>query len=573
MQRVLFATVLVVVAFAAGWWLNPQMAEMNSSHSGPEANGEREPLYWVAPMDANYRRDKPGKSPMGMDLVPVYEEESGEQDDGGVSISPRIAASLGVRTAEVSRGALDLPIETVGRVTYDEDQLVHFHSRVSGWIEELAVNATGEPVEKGQPLLALYSPDLVNAQKEFLLTQRLSDRGMKRSARNNLLALGITSRQIDELERSGQVTQRVRIEAPASGFVSSLNVREGMFIKPDTEVLAIGSLDTVWVIGEVFERHAGLVQVGQSVSISMPAFPGEHWTGEVDFIYPELDPQTRTLRVRVRVPNPEGRLRPNMFVELALQAPLGESLLSVPREALIRDGRHPRVIVAEGNGRFRPVLVTPGREAGDRVVIQEGLESGQTVVTSAQFLIDSETNLDAALARLTEQDTGSEPPKVVEVMGEVTGVMPEMGMISLKHAPIPAWDWPTMVMDFEIDEGVSIADVTVGDQVRVSIRDAGDWTYVIEALDQSSGDEGAEADGQGKSVQATGEIREVMADVGLVTIVHDPIPEWQWPRMTMTFEAESDIDLSALKPEQRIQFRLRETAAGDYRLESVQPSN
>ncbi|QSP95736.1 efflux RND transporter periplasmic adaptor subunit [Marinobacter salinisoli] len=571
MQRIVMALVLVAIAFAAGWWARPLWTSTDASAVESDANAQAEPLYWVAPMDPNYRRDKPGKSPMGMDLVPVYEEDQGGSDDGGVTIAPRIVSSLGVRIAEATEGALELPIETVGRVMYDEDQLVHVHSRVSGWVEKLQITATGDPVSKGTTLMELYSPDLVYAQEEFLLARRMNDPRMKRSARNKLLVLGITERQVNELDRRGEATQRIRIEAPEGGFVSSLNIREGMFITPDTEVMAIGSLASVWVIGEVFERHAGLVEPGQAVEISVPAFPGESWTGEVDFIYPELDAQTRTLRVRIRVPNPDQRLRPNMFVDLRLNAPIGDNLLSIPREALIRDGRHPRVILSEGDGRFRPVPVSPGREVGDRVVVIEGLTAGQQVVTSAQFLIDSETNLDAALARLEEAEPEEPKPEQVEVGATVTGLMPEMGMIALEHEPIPAWDWPTMKMDFELADGVELPPLEVGDPVVVQIRDAGDWTYIIEGIEAAGASSATEQTTPERVVEATGEVREVIAGPRLVTVVHDPIPEWQWPKMTMTFEVAEDVDFDQLTANQRIEFRLRETEQGDYRLESFQP--
>lgn len=483
----------VAVAFAGGWFASGQLPAMTASDSGQATAGKAEPLYWVAPMDANYRRDQPGKSPMGMDLVPVYDDGDEGPDDGGVTISSQVVANLGVRTAEVTRGAISKPINTVGYVSYDEDKLVHIHSRVSGWVEVLTIKSEGEQVKQGQTLFEIYSPELVLAQEEYLQAIRSGRSGMEKGAQRKLRSLGISPQQIDQLARRGTSSETLAIKAPAGGHVADLGIRQGMYIRPDTQVMSIGTLASVWVIGEFFERQAGLISPGNPVAITVAAFPGQQWQGEVDYVYPELSEQSRTLQARVRVADNGGNqtLRPNMFVNLALQSPLGEDLLSIPKQALIRGGQGDRVIIAEAEGRFRPVPVKVGVEAGERILVLEGLEAGQQVVTSAQFLIDSETNLDAAVARLSAPATvpdemaetvAGADTSTVEVAATIVELMPDMAMLTLEHDPIPEWGWPTMVMDFELAEGLSLDALEPGQQVTVVIEDQGDFNYSVKAI-------------------------------------------------------------------------------------------
>lgn len=401
-MRTALMVVLIAVAFGLGWLASQQTMSMPGSGDSGNQTAEpaaNEPLYWVAPMDANYRRDKPGQSPMGMDLVPVY-EESTSRDDGGVQINPIVRANLGVRTEAVSRGPVAIPVRTVGYITDDEDELIHVHSRIAGWVEVLHVRSMGEKVSRGEPLYEIYSPELVNAQQEFLMSERLRRGSEATASGGKLRSLGMTDTQIANLKKTGEVRERITMFAPGSGYVAALPVRAGMYVRPDTEIMAIGSRDSVWVIAEFFERQAGLVNAGQAVEFNTPSLPGTQWQGTIDYVYPELDARTRTLRARVRVPNSDGRLRPNMFVNLTMDAPIGDDLLTIPRPALIQRSDSQHVLLDEGDGYFRPVPVATGQEAGDRVVIREGLEEGQQVVVSAQFLIDSETSLEAAMLRI-----------------------------------------------------------------------------------------------------------------------------------------------------------------------------
>ena len=393
---IILVAAAIVVAFLAGRFFAP---DGDSGTAATGDGGEREILYWVAPMDANYRRDAPGKSPMGMDLVPVYADEVDSQP-GTVKIDPTVINNLGVRTAEAERGTLPRHIDTVGYVKFDEDTLHHVHTRVDGWIEKLATTATGDPVEKGQLLFELYSPTLVNAQQEFLAALRSSNTVLQQASRERLMALGVTESEVARLEKERTVRQRVRKYARADGVVAHLAVREGIYITPANEVMSIAELDKVWVLAEVFEREAAWVKPGQMAMVELDYLPGKMWHGTVDYVYPELDPKSRTLTVRIRFDNEDEMLRPNMFARVIIHAEATGQVVHVPREAVIRGGSIDRVVVALGEGRYRSRPVTLGIESHDRVAILSGLEAGEEIVVSGQFLIDSESNIEAALARM-----------------------------------------------------------------------------------------------------------------------------------------------------------------------------
>ena len=311
---------------------------------------------------------------------------------GAVEISPQVVNNLGVRTAPVELRPLQTRISTVGYVQYDEDRLVHLHPRVEGWIEKLYVKAAGDPVTQGEPVYELYSPQLVNAQEELLLALKRNNERLVKAARDRLLALQLTPEFIQALERDRKLRQTVTFMAPQSGVVDNLNIREGFYVKPGTTLMSIGALDDVWVEAEVFARQAALVQVGQPVTMTLEYAPGRNWRGSVDYVYPSLDEQTRTLRVRLRFANSDLTLKPNMFAQVVIDVAQQGDVLLVPREAVIRTGDQNRVVLALGEGRFKSVAVALGRSDEQAVEILRGLEVGDTVVVSAQFLLDSESS-------------------------------------------------------------------------------------------------------------------------------------------------------------------------------------
>jgi Cu(I)/Ag(I) efflux system membrane fusion protein len=396
MKKVLIIA-LVVIALVAGWLLGRgSVSKLEGTTAAP---AEREILYWVAPMDPNFRRDGPGKSPMGMDLVPVYADESGNPP-GVVSIDPTIVANLGVRTETAARGTLARRIETVGYVGYDEGTLQNVHTRVEGWVENLEVTASGDPVTRGQLLFELYSPTLVNAQQEFLAALASNNAKLVDASRERLRSLGVSATDVARLEREREIRQRIRVFAESDGVVADLGVREGTFITPATRTMSVVRLDRVWVLAEVFERQAAWVAPGQSASVQLDYRPGLELTGVVDYVYPELDAETRTLKVRLRFENSGARLLPNMFARVQIDAAPIDDIVHVPSEAIVRGGRSNRVVVALDDGRFESREVLVGIESGDRVAIRRGLSAGEHVVVSGQFLIDSESNVDQAFERL-----------------------------------------------------------------------------------------------------------------------------------------------------------------------------
>ncbi|OMH31787.1 efflux RND transporter periplasmic adaptor subunit [Motiliproteus sp. MSK22-1] len=467
----------MVIAFSGGIVLNDREwhSEVASEPKVAEA-----PLYWRAPMNPNFRSDKPGKSPMGMDLIPVYAAEQQKQQEAGiVTITPAVENNLGVRTAEVKRGQLVQQIETVGYVGYDENKLTQVNTRVDGWIEKLYVTAEGDPVKRGQRLFELYSPTLVNAQEEYLAALKSRNKGLLRASKARLSALGISAKAVQRLEQTLKVKQRISIYAPQDGYVANLNVRQGMYIKPSVTVMKLVQLDSVWVMAEVFERQAGWLKEGQPATMTLDYLAGREWLGKVDYVYPTLDSKTRTLRVRIRFENNDGMLKPNMFTRIAIQSRGKDNILMIPREAVIRTGNQNRVVKALGEGRFKSVRVKTGLETPEHMEILRGLRAGEQIVTSAQFLIDSESSVTRDFERMNFDD-GQQ--KVVIVEGRVNTVMVEHRMLTVAHQPVDIWQWPSMTMNFTVDTNVDLALISEGDELRFELRDMGEQKYQISKI-------------------------------------------------------------------------------------------
>ena len=392
-----------------GMDLVPVYAEEKKEKSEPKI------LYWVAPMDANYQRDKPGQSPMGMDLVPVYEEGGAAKEEGTVTISAAVENNLGVRTAVVSKGDFNLTIKSLGSVQANEDALWQINSRVSGWIEKLYVKSVGTEVKKGQKLYALYSPELVKAQESLFNAIKLNRSALIKSSKARLEALGVSHSQIIQIIRNKKVLQRITVYAPQKGTISDLKVNEGAFITPSKIVIKAVNLDTVWVDVEVFVAQVSLVKLGDIAKMTLDYFPGQEWKGKVDFIYPEMSKSNRTLRVRLQFDNPTAQLKPNMFASVILTPSMNKERLQIPREAVIYAGNMNRVVLALGEGEFRSVLVNIGLENQDVVEVLSGLEEGQKIVTSAQFLLDSESSISADFDRMLKEQELQDSEKEVSL--------------------------------------------------------------------------------------------------------------------------------------------------------------
>ena len=414
------AGVLAVVALCAlfaagGYWFAAHRS------GGPHPAGSTEParapaekdpkvLYWYDPMHPQQRFDKPGKSPfMDMQLVPRYAGEA--SDEATVVISPRLAQNLGIRTAEARAGSLAPTLTAAGNVEYNERNVVVVQPRANGFIEKLHVRAPLDPVRAGAPLADVLFPEWVAAQEELLFLRRLpaAEAGTLRdAARQRLALLGMSEAEIAVVEREAKVQTRITLRSPISGVIAELGAREGMTVAAGTTLFRIAGLSTVWVVAQVPEAQAGMLVPGAKAEVRVPAYPNEAFAGRVGAILPELSATTRTVRARLEVENPGGRLKPGMYASLSFITPGKEALL-VPADAVIRTGVRSVVILAEAEGKFRAVDVEPGMETGGSVEIRKGLSAGDRVVVSGQFLIDSEASLRGALARLSTQERASEP--------------------------------------------------------------------------------------------------------------------------------------------------------------------
>lgn len=465
------------------------------------ADDKKEILYWVAPMDPNYRRDKPGKSPMGMDLIPFYASADGEGST--VTISPTVVQNLGIRTVVAEKTRLWRGIDTVGYVDYDESKVSHIHLRTEGWIERLVVESQGERVKKGEFLFDVYSPKLVNAQEELVTALATGNKGLIKASKERLSALGISASQINALARDKKVKQRIAIFAPQDGVVSELPVREGMFVQPSQKVMKLGDLSSVWLLAEVFERQSEWVKVGQPAEVSLSYIPGKTWDGKVEYIYPSLDPKTRTLKVRLRFDNPGEQLKPNMYANVKIYGGAKTDTIVIPLEGLIRTGRHERVIIALGDGKFEAREVRAGIESGDYVEILHGLKAGEKIVTSGQFLIDSEASMRASLTRMTDPadkatndmsdsaNASDDQAKEVTGKGIVKALMPEDRKLNLKHDAIDVLGWPAMTMDFALADDVDITGISVGDTVTFQLERR-DEHYLITSVHEMPADNSAQ---------------------------------------------------------------------------------
>ncbi|MDO6464950.1 efflux RND transporter periplasmic adaptor subunit [Pseudoalteromonas carrageenovora] len=460
---------LIAGAVGAGVLAITQQFLTDSSAAGEQQHALKEPLYWVAPMDSNYKRDEPGLSPMGMDLVPVYKDDA-NSSPGTVTISPEVVNNLGVRTSKVQLKTLQSDINTVGYVQYNQDQLIHIHPRVEGWLETLFVKAQGAQVKAGEPLYTLYSPQLVNAQEEFLLAVNRNNTVLIRAAKARLESLNVSDGFIQRLQNNKKVMQNITFYARESGVVDELNVREGFFVKPGTSMMSIAQLDEVWVEAEVFERQVEQVSVGLPVTMTLDYLKGEKWQGKVDYIYPALDAKNRTLRVRLRFNNKDHRLKPNMFAQVSIHSSASEAHLTVPKEAVIRTQHQNRVVIAKGEGRYKSVQVDVGHINSSEAVILSGVLEGDTVVISAQFLIDSESSKSSDFKRMDMPNLDARPhsnmnmdmkatmqPQTATVNGTINAINLQNRVINISREAIPKWNREPATMDFILSAEVDIS--------------------------------------------------------------------------------------------------------------------
>ncbi len=393
-----------------GMDLVPQYAEENGSAAANAAPvlSERKILYWFDPMHPQYKSDKPGKAPdCGMDLVPKYEDEQAlKMAPGSVTISAKKQQLIGVRTTDATRETLVRDVRTTGQIVADETKIAHVHVKINGFIDQVFVDYVGQLVKKGQPLFTLYSPDLVSTQEEYLIAKRgektlgaspfaevaQGSESLLRSTRERLKLWDISDEQIKKLDETSEVSRTLTFYSPITGFVMDRKAFPQTSVTPDTELYTVSDLSTVWANADIFEYEVAFVKVGQQAEMQLSYYPGKTWNGRVSYIYPTVDPTTRTVKVRMEFPNPDFKLKPQMFADVELKISYGNQIV-VPQEAVLDSGKEQRVFVAKGDGYFEPRHITIGAKLDGKVVVLSGLKAGETVVSSGNFLIDSESRL------------------------------------------------------------------------------------------------------------------------------------------------------------------------------------
>jgi len=488
----IFVAAAVGAALFAGYRAGQQSPVEAISVSQPEAAGQssRKLLYYRNPMGLPDTSPTPKKDSMGMDYIAVYAGDEPD-GDGAVKVSPARLQTLGVKTARAEMQALDAAVRAVGRIEVDERLIHDVSPRFEGWIERLYVNASGDPVKRGQPLFSVYSPELVSAQKELAIAESLkldapgADPAARDAARR--LAAGARERlsnwQVGIAD--GTRASRLSFSSPVNGVVLEKKAVEGMRFAPGMAIYRIADLSKVWVIADVYEKDLARVHVGEMASIGIEAFPDRAFKAKVSYVYPTVNIATRTTPVRLELENRDGLLRPGMFAHIELASAGSKLRLSVPKSAVIDSGERQIVLRVAGEGRFQPQPVKIGLRGKESVEILDGLEDGAEVVVAANFLIDAESNLKAALATFNEPKSDAvAAAKHYEAIGSIDTVDAVNGTISMHHEPIPALKWPAMTMDFGVAEAGLVKGLLPGQAVHFQFEDRGNGEFVITRIDK-----------------------------------------------------------------------------------------
>ncbi|MCW8410497.1 efflux RND transporter periplasmic adaptor subunit [Legionella sp. PATHC035] len=464
-KLIAFALITLILGVVLGRWTTNTTVSQK----------DKKPMYWIDAMEPTIHYPGPGTSRMGMELTPVYAEE--HQNEATVHISPAVINNLGIRLAPVVQTDLAKTMDTVGYVEPNENEIGHIHTYADGWVKNLVVKTVGEPVKKGQLLLQYYSPQLVTAQEEYLIALESKNPALIKASYKKLQALHISEQQIQEIKTTRKTNQLVAIYAPQEGIVAQLNIREGMRVTPDIEMMSLVDLASVWMIAQIFEEQANWVHIGDCATAKISAFPQKRWKGAVEYIYPQLDPTTRTVKVRFRFDNPDGQLKPNMYVSIVILTQPKANVLNIPLEALIRNSQGDRVIVALGQGRFEVRPITIGMEAENQVEIISGLKRGEEVVISGQFLLDSESNLKTGLERLqtskknmSDQVSAASIDPIIRGLGTITEVNPAKHSLTIQHDAIPTLNWPAMKMNFSVSPEIVLDDFKIGDLIQFDLE-------------------------------------------------------------------------------------------------------
>jgi Cu(I)/Ag(I) efflux system membrane fusion protein len=478
------AALLLATGVAAGLWWSRHEAPAKQQGTVESMQDGRTVLYWYDPMVPQQKFDKPGKSPfMDMELVPKYADEGG--DAATVTIDPGVAQNLGVRLATVKRGTIDTDVEATGIVDFNEREVAIVQARSGGFVERVARLAPNDVVGAGAFIAELLVPEWAALQQEYLALKAVGDALLEQAARERMRLGGMPDSLIREVDASGKVSNRITITAPRGGVIQTLEVRPGMTLMAGQTLARINGIGTVWLDVAVPEAQAGSVRQGQPAEAVFAAFPGTSVQGHVTALLPTLNDGARALRVRVELPNRDGRLRPGLTARVSLKGGSGQSALLVPTEAVIRTGRRALVIVAEEKGRYRPVEVTLGPDTGTDTVILSGLNEGQAIVASGQFLIDSEASLQGIVARAAGAEAAMHVPGALhEADAVIKDISP--GYVTLAHGPFKTLSMAGMTMEFPLASPKLAQGLKVGDRVRVGVRETDDG-LLVEKLDKTGG--------------------------------------------------------------------------------------
>jgi len=489
-------TLAVGIAAGAGYWAGGQkkVGPGTTAAAAPAAApAGKKLLYYRNPMGLPDTSPTPKKDSMGMDYIPVYE---GEDEGGGneVKVSTAKVQKLGVKVEAASLRELTRPIRAAGRIEIDERRLHNVAPKFEGWVEKLHVNATGQPVAKGQPLFEAYSPELVSAQREYQLAAQglaaLKDApadaqaSMRRLAEAALARLAnwdVSAEQIERLKSGGEATRTLTYRAPAGGVVLEKKAVAGMRFMPGEMLFQIADTGGVWVIADVFERDIGSLRVGQKASVSINAYPDRMFEGRVAYIYPTLKAETRTVPIRVELANPGGLLKPAMYASVEVGSGSTAKVVTVPTSAVIDSGTRQTVLVQKAEGRFEPREVKLGARGDDYVEVKEGVKEGEPVVVAANFLIDSESNLKAALGGMQDAPKPSVSNSVShQAVGTLDAVDAKAGTVTVTHEPVASLKWPAMTMEFVPANPSLVANVKPGSAIAFEFveRKPGEWVII-----------------------------------------------------------------------------------------------
>ncbi len=482
------ALLLLGLGAAGGYWFAASKMFHGAAplEQGPVAalgSGQRKVLYWYDPMSPQQHFDKPGKSPfMDMPLQPKYADEA--DTGGGVRIDPSLIQNTGVRLARAEMGRLEDAVEVSGSLAYNDRDVTIVQARTSGIVERVYARAPNDIVEEGAALADVRVPEWYSAQAEFIALSRSGDSTLVAAGRDRLVQLGMPPALIGQLERTGTPQPIVTIHFRRRGVLQELGVREGMTVMPGQMLARINGLSSVWLDAEVPEAQAGGLAVGTPVTATLTAWPNRPYPGRIAALLPEVNREARTVRVRTEISNPDGQLRPGMYARVRIGGGSGRETLVVPSEAVISTGMRNVVIVSADGGRFRPAEVKIGRERDGKSEILAGLRAGEQVVTSGQFLIDSEASLKGVLARMEQRAAPDESSALHQAQGQIREVTPTE--ITVAHGPIPSLKWGAMTMSFQIKDSALVQGMKTGDSVRFAFRQVGD-EYVVEWLQKAEG--------------------------------------------------------------------------------------